>query len=591
MKGFHTQLRGTEVVSYLLTLCIASLLAATDAFAAGTSQAKLAGQQRTQSSIEHYIWVGEQAYMPGAQHTLYWSYSPNDDPYPYTLFVYLEKADGSGDRLYLDTTTGALNNQVVDAFGNTAQSGFAVQRLGAVNKLPLVTGPVPQEAGLWQWVAEVRDHTATVLVDCSWAKYVVYDNEVTFGDPGPGEEGIFITEDTTWVQTTIYRLRGKVFVEGGATLTIEPGTHILGLGSFSLFIAKPGSQVIARGTKAQPIVWGCDQPIEFREPSCWSGVIVLGNSISNNLTGTGIAEGVTEENGTYGGTDENDSSGVFTFNRVEYAGFRETTEIEPNEWGFHGVGAGTEIDYIQAHWGKDDGVEFFGGTVNAKHVVISGANDDSLDWTDSWRGKAQFVYIVQDDTVECDEGNESDNNGDGNDFDPHSEPWIYNMTLIGAPLCEGRGLLLKEGTRARYANSIIAYSPGPGIQVSDDATCAEMNGGGMTFNGITLWMNNGSTAFADQFAGDCDVAGFMGTQQNILVVDPMLIRPDAGPQPKPFPKDESHVGTIGASARIPDDGWCDTTAQYHGAFNPHPNMPNNNWIKEWTNFIRPNDVE
>lgn len=225
-------------------------------------------------------------------------------------------------------------------------------------------------------------------------------------------------------------------------------------------------------------------------------------------------------------------------------------------------------------------------------MVITGANDDSLDWTDGWDGRVQHLYIAQDDTVECDEGNESDNNGDGNDNDPHSDPKIWNMTLVGAPLCEGRGLLLKEGTRARYFNSIITQAPGPGVQVSDTATSTEMNSGGMTFNGLTIWNNNSSTEYADQFAGDCDVASFMMTQPNIITdMDPLLIRPEAGPQPKPFPQAESHVGMIGNSARPPDDNWCDTTAQYHGAFSPHPMASNRNWIKEWATFIRPNDVE
>ena len=80
---------------------------------------------------------------------------------------------------------------------------------------------------------------------------------------------------------------------------------------------------------------------------------------------------------SYGGMDPNDNSGVFRFVRSEYAGFRETTEIEPNSWGFHGIGSGTTIDYIQAHWGKDDGIEFFGGSADANHMVITGANDDS----------------------------------------------------------------------------------------------------------------------------------------------------------------------------------------------------------------------
>ncbi len=358
-----------------------ALLVASAPRAAADYQQSPAGAQ---SDITHYIWVQNQDYKPGAQHTLHWSYDSGTDYYSKTLFFYLEKADGSGDRRYLNIMTGQLMDEVIDAFGNSPSDGFLFQvsGMGAINKMPLYTGPVPQEAGLWHWVAEVRDSTAKVLVDCSWAKLVVYDEEVTFGDPAPGEEGIFITKDTTRKQTTIYRLRGKVFVESGVTLTIEAGTHILGLGSFSLFVAKPGSTIMAMGTQSQPIVFGCDQPIELREPSCWSGVIILGNALSNNIGGTGIAEGLTAENGTYGGDNPDDSSGSFRF-----------------------------------------------------------------------------------------------------------------------------------------------------------------------------------------------------------------VRSEAGPQPKPFPQAESHVGMIGYSARPPDDNWCDTTAQYHGAFSPRPMASNQNWIKEWATFIRPNDVE
>lgn len=593
MKGFNPNHHGTRSVLRIFATTMA-LLVASVPLAAADDQSKNAIQRATQSDISHYIWVSQQDYMPGADHTLYGSYDPGTDPYLKTLFIYLEKADGSGARMYLNILTGQLTEDVIDAFGSSDADGFRDQLSGRgkVNKQPLYTGPAPDEAGLWHWVAEVRDRTGNFIVDSAWAKFIVYDNEEQLGDAAEGEEGQFITQDTTWKQTTIYRLRGKVFVEDGATLTIEAGTHILGLGSNSLFVAKAGSKVMARGTRSQPIVFGCDLPIEQREPNCWSGVIILGNATSNNLTGTGIAEGVTAENGTYGGMDPDDNSGVYTFVRSEFAGFRETTEIEPNAWGFHGIGRGTTIDYIQAHWGKDDGIEFFGGSVDAKHMIITGANDDSLDWTDGWDGRVQHLYIAQDDTVECDEGNESDNNGDGNDFDPHSDPKIWNMTLVGAPLCEGRGLLLKEGTRARYFNSIIMQSPGPGVQVSDTATCAEMDSGGMTFNGLTIWNNNGSTEYADQFAGDCDVASFMMTQSNIITdMDPLLIRPGAGPHPKPFPQAESHVGMIGNSARPSDDNWFDTTAQYHGAFSPHPTGPNRNWIKEWANFLRPNDVE
>ena len=187
MKGFNPNYHGTRSILRIFAITMALMITSVPRAAADDQQSPASAQ----SDITHYIWVQNQDYSPGAEHTLYWSYDSGSDHYSKTLFFYLEKADGSGDRQYLNVMTGQMSDEAIDAFGNSPADGFLFQvsGMGSINKLPLYTGSAPSEAGLWHWVAEIRDSTAKVLVDSSWAKFVVYDEEVTLGTAAEGEEG------------------------------------------------------------------------------------------------------------------------------------------------------------------------------------------------------------------------------------------------------------------------------------------------------------------------------------------------------------------------------------------------------------------
>ena len=87
---------------------------------------------------------------------------------------------------------------------------------------------------------------------------------------------------------------------------------------------------------------------------------------------------------------------------VKFAGSNVDPENQLNGIAFQGVGSGTEVDYVQVHNNLDDGVEFFGGTVNAKHMVLTGNADDSLDWTDGWQGSIQYLIIDQPESLSAD---------------------------------------------------------------------------------------------------------------------------------------------------------------------------------------------
>ncbi|MCB0074948.1 MAG: hypothetical protein KDE20_26000, partial [Caldilineaceae bacterium] len=238
---------------------------------------------------------------------------------------------------------------------------------------------------------------------------------------------VTLTNDTYWV------LRGAVFIGEPARLTIQAGTRIIGeTATRGTLIIDRGAQIIADGTATAPIVMTSDQPVGKRFRGDWGGLIINGRAPINLPGGVGIGEGDT---GQYGGTNPADNSGIMRYLRVEFAGIEFSPDNELNGIGFQGVGSGTIVDHIQIHYNRDDGVEFFGGTVNAKHVVLTNNGDDNIDWTWGWQGKLQFAVVQQrgDDT---DNGIEADNHSSQQDLQPRSSPTIYNITMVGDPTTE-----------------------------------------------------------------------------------------------------------------------------------------------------------
>ncbi|MCB0421084.1 MAG: hypothetical protein KDD61_08810 [Bdellovibrionales bacterium] len=272
-----------------------------------------------------------------------------------------------------------------------------------------------------------------------------------------------------------YFLKGGVFIGNdnkmNSTLTIEPGTQIAGSSGADFLVVTRGSRILAEGTESQPIVFTtqAEQP----KRGSWGGLVINGNApINCKKAAGGYCEAEGEgSTGLYGGTDAKDSSGVLKYVRVEWAGYEITPENELNGIAFQGVGNGTIVDYIQVHMNADDGVEFFGGTVNVKHVLLTGNKDDSLDWTSGWQGKAQYVMIKQ----AADEGNygiEADNLSSPMNAEPRSNPMIANATLIGSETAKkgGAGVLLRRGTGVKLYNSVITGFKQGGIDVDDAET-------------------------------------------------------------------------------------------------------------------------
>jgi len=242
--------------------------------------------------------------------------------------------------------------------------------------------------------------------------------------------GLHITASETW--SGLIKLDGWVYVDAGATLTIEPGTVIRATNKSVLSVER-GGKIMAAGTKAQPIVFTSLQGAGFRANSDWGGLVINGNGINNLPGGTGVAEGGIGSE--YGGNDNGDNSGVLTYVRIEFPGYEVATGSEVNGLTLNSVGSGTLIDYIQVSYSGDDGFEWFGGAVNVKHIISYRTEDDDFDTDNGYSGMVQFGLILRDPSiVDTDTANafESDNNSSGTELTPVTKAIFSNISAFGA---------------------------------------------------------------------------------------------------------------------------------------------------------------
>ena len=284
-----------------------------------------------------------------------------------------------------------------------------------------------------------------------------------------------ITSDTKWYAQAKYLLSGFVYVKNNATLTIEPGTLIKGVSNTrATLIIERGSKILAAGTLDKPIVFTSDKPAGQRATGDWGGIVLCGNAKTNKHddgTGVGIAEGGIGSK--YGGTDDNDNSGVLQFVRIEFPGIplSSTSNSEINGLTLYSVGKATVIDHIQVSYSGDDSFEWFGGNVNLKHIVAFGGLDDGFDTDNGYSGKIQFGLIIQDPAKSDQSGSngfESDNDADGSLLTPVTTPVFSNITAYGpytvtatlpAETKHEKALHLRRGTMTSVYNSVFVGFP------------------------------------------------------------------------------------------------------------------------------------
>ena len=293
-------------------------------------------------------------------------------------------------------------------------------------------------------------------------------------------EGRITANRTLHAQYT-YKLRGLVYVTSGAILTIEPGTKIVGeLNKQGGLIITRSSKIIADGTADKPIVFTSEAATPARGD--WSGLVILGNAPTNasfnGIQGVGAVEGGINNSdnlGLYGtpatqGQNPADNSGILRYVRIEYAGYAFLPDNEINGLTLGGVGSGTIIDYVQVSYANDDSFEWFGGTVNCRHLIAYRGLDDDFDTDNGFTGKVQFGIGLRDSAVadiSKSNGFESDNDANGSALTPATSALFSNMTMIGPRAnatsvgnsLYGAGAHIRRNTKESIYNSVIMGWP------------------------------------------------------------------------------------------------------------------------------------
>ena len=298
------------------------------------------------------------------------------------------------------------------------------------------------------------------------------------------------------VGTKKWKLRGYVKVKNGATITIPAGDTIVGdktLAGSSLWILR-GAKINANGTSVAPIIMTSENTVGNRKPGDWGGLIVVGNATINR-TGTILTEGPPGISEVFsGGSDDNDSSGVIRYVRVEFAGYDVSGGAgqELNSFSLYAVGRRTVLEYLEANAGLDDSFEWFGGTVDGRYLVSYESGDDHFDFSQGYRGRNQFLIGFQTTNLAPAPGRgtlssdpqmfEGDGCaiaeggcGAGEGSTPFTEPVFANFTIVGAGAGDGSasggfGLLVRRGSGGYFGNGIIARFKARGMTIRDTST-------------------------------------------------------------------------------------------------------------------------
>jgi hypothetical protein len=420
-------------------------------------------------------------------------------------------------------------------------------------------------------------------------------------------------------------LDGVVTVSNGATLTVQAGATVKGVlppttgDDASALLVLRGSKINAPGLPTAPIVFTSDQTPGTRAKEDWGGLVLLGEAPVNFPGGEGACEGLPPGSCNFGGNDPQDNSGLLRYARIEFCGRELEVDNELNCLTMNGIGNATTIDFVQANQGSDDGTEWFGGTVNAKHLVSTNAGDDNLDCQIGWSGNLQF-YLGHLNISQIDgsgsNGIECDNNEFGFNNAPIGDPNVCNVTLVGCvqqgAACAivggtvgGTGANIRRGSAGTWSNMIIQDFRASGLDIDNDETINHACDNATTANtdapvlsvNDTLLFNNGSpgtnqTVGSTSGSNNCTAANLA----SIWIAGNGLSIPGATPLPnvtgvyptvvdnRYFPADE------GIADNAPD---CEDvnpaifdSAPYIGAFDPNQD-PGDNWLDTpggWISF-------
>ena len=337
----------------------------------------------------------------------------------------------------------------------------------------------------------VTDNTAASDWTSGWSNF---DAENTDYPATTSTVSTDITTSTTW--SGVILLQNKIYVKNNATLTIAPGTIIRGdKPTQGSLIVTRGAKLNAIGTLASPIIFTSNEVTGNRNEGDWGGIVLLGLARNNQPGGVANIEGIVQTTDTqYGGSFDNDNSGTLKYVRIEFAGIALEPNKEINGLTFGSVGSATTIDFIQVSHSGDDSFEWFGGTVNCKHLIAYRGLDDDFDTDFGFRGKVQFALSIRDKDVSDAIGDsnsfESDNDAAGSAGQPKTAAIFSNVTLVGPkgngsivlPVGEKfeKAFRLRRNTAVSCFNSLVVGWE-KGLSIEGTAVVNNVNGDSLVF--------------------------------------------------------------------------------------------------------------
>ena len=346
-----------------------------------------------------------------------------------------------------------------------------------------------------------------------------------------------ITASTTWTADNVYRLEGQIYVMPGATLTIEAGTVVASDpdAGGSLAVTR-GAKIFVNGTKDNPVIMTSTNDVATWTPDAghpsggnpktgkwheganeWGNLTIMGKGLisASHYGGLQVGDNTKDPSGLnekqmegltnadyslYGGADDNDDSGSISYLSLRYGGKVIGLGNELNGLSLGGVGRETDIDHVEIMNNVDDGIEIWGGTVNLKYISIWNVGDDNFDVDEGWRGKAQFLFLVQGYSIDAKQGSGVGDNcfetdgAEDSDAQPVTTTTIYNATVIGNPIDGDGATVWRDNARVQYRNCIF-MDCGEKIVRPDNKDGDGANGYGY----------NGTLSFADTWTTDYTV--------------------------------------------------------------------------------------
>ncbi|MGB2145213.1 MAG: hypothetical protein ACPHV2_04445, partial [Porticoccaceae bacterium] len=371
--------------------------------------------------------------------------------------------------------------------------------------------------------------------------------------------------------------------DAGVTLTVEPGSDVKATADGVLLVTR-GSKLIADAYPAKPITFSSLDD-NYDGMGEWGGVVIQGFAPQYGQGGTGacFADGedwcnVLGEGGDfvqeYGGNLPADDSGIIRYVRIAEGGLIAGPNNEINGLTLQGVGYGTLIDYIQVQGNQDDGIEWFGGTANVKHAVLTNNDDDDIDFDEGYQGNIQYALIIKNQTpgatpVGSNDPRGIELNSSDEDYTPETAGVIANVTVIGgdaANSAEQFGMRLRGSVTAAIHNSAVT---------GYDVTCIRIDDSDHDNNSATAKLDTPITL--NNFI--CDTVGVTFNKEDPVAGSTVIEEGISFDANLAIANTSAIVGATEIAAYDNGSGFTFDSTNFVGAVDPSSTVA---WWADWT---------